>query len=102
MAGRLKELDSVRGLAAATVVLSHTTIVLPIIAKPTFGRPGGEWVNALKYSPVHVFFAGYEAVIMFFILSGFVLSLPFHHGAGPSYREFLIKRIHRIYVPYIC
>jgi peptidoglycan/LPS O-acetylase OafA/YrhL len=32
MTDRLEELDSVRGLAAATVVLSHTTIVLPAIA----------------------------------------------------------------------
>jgi peptidoglycan/LPS O-acetylase OafA/YrhL len=100
MTDRLEELDSVRGLAAATVVLSHTTIVLPAIAAGAGVATG--LTAVLKYSPAHVLFAGHEAVITFFILSGFVLSLPYHAGRAPGYGPFLVKRVFRIWVPYVC
>lgn len=44
--------------------------------------------------------AGHEAVILFFLLSGFVLSLPYLRPSPPGYGPFLVKRVFRIYVPY--
>jgi peptidoglycan/LPS O-acetylase OafA/YrhL len=38
---------------------------------------------------------------MFFVLSGFVLFLPFFRGVAGTYRTFVIKRILRIYIPYL-
>lgn len=44
---------------------------------------------------------GRSAVILFFILSGFVLSLPFFREPRPGYGGFVVRRICRIYLPYI-
>jgi peptidoglycan/LPS O-acetylase OafA/YrhL len=45
--------------------------------------------------------AGHEAVLLFFVLSGFVLTLPFLKPVQPGYPSYLIKRICRIYLPYL-
>lgn len=48
--------------------------------------------------------AGNEAVILFFLLSGLVLALPFLNGleiTKRNYGYFVIKRITRIYLPYV-
>jgi peptidoglycan/LPS O-acetylase OafA/YrhL len=88
---RFSQLDSLRGLAALTVVLSHFSLVIP----------NSEMVTKLKYTPLHIFWGGHEAVIMFFLLSGFVLSIPYFENKQSSYLSFLIKRLCRIYIPYL-
>ena len=45
--------------------------------------------------------AGYEAVLLFFILSGFVLALPATNGKPQPYATFVTRRVFRIYVPYL-
>lgn len=45
--------------------------------------------------------AGSESVMLFFVLSGFVLSLPFYSNQQPKYGQYIIKRTCRIYIPYI-
>lgn len=97
---RLRELDSLRGLAAFTVVIHHFLLVIPAIYLYTYGQESFWQVNLLKYTLLHLLWAGHEAVIFFFILSGFVLSLPFLDGRGGKYSHFLIKRVCRIYLPY--
>jgi len=59
------------------------------------------WLKIIKFSPLHIFWAGHEAVLFFFVLSGFVLSLPYL-GAREAvpYWLYLTKRILRIYPPY--
>lgn len=94
---RIDELDSLRGLAAATVLFHHFLISLPGIETPAAGKTFVKWIS---FPPLHILWAGSQAVILFFVLSGFVLSLPFLHGK-PSYFGFIIKRVFRIYVPYI-
>jgi peptidoglycan/LPS O-acetylase OafA/YrhL len=47
------------------------------------------------------FSAGREAVILFFILSGFVLSIPAINSRAQTYPVFITRRIFRIYFPYI-
>jgi peptidoglycan/LPS O-acetylase OafA/YrhL len=86
---RLIELDSLRGLAALSVVLTHFISTTPI--KNDF----------IGFTPLRIFWGGHEAVILFFILSGFVLSLPFYKGNDNYYPSYVIKRIFRIYVPYM-
>lgn len=88
---RLSELDALRGLAALSVVVWHffcATYTLPKV-----------W-GAL-FMPAYWITRGDGAVVMFFVLSGFVLSLPFLAGRGPSYKVFVIRRICRIYLPYL-
>jgi peptidoglycan/LPS O-acetylase OafA/YrhL len=48
-----------------------------------------------------LFFNGRCAVILFFLLSGFVLTLPYKRGNELSYGTFVLRRIARIYVPYL-
>ncbi len=45
--------------------------------------------------------AGHEAVILFFLLSGFVLTIPYLLPDPPGYLRFLTRRVIRIYVPYL-
>ncbi len=51
----IKELDSLRGLAAVTVLINHYMIVLPIIPIDTHIQSNLGIVNLLKYSPLHFF-----------------------------------------------
>jgi peptidoglycan/LPS O-acetylase OafA/YrhL len=54
-----------------------------------------------EYGILRVTVAGSEAVTLFFVLSGFVLSLPFYSNKHFNYGTYAIKRICRIYIPYI-
>jgi peptidoglycan/LPS O-acetylase OafA/YrhL len=91
---RYAELDSLRGIAAMLVFLFHIAMVLP-----DSWREGLLW-NALNYSPFHIALSGKIHVIFFFILSGFVLSLPYFYRKENSYLSFIIKRFCRLYFPY--
>ncbi|OKP95380.1 acyltransferase [Paenibacillus sp. P46E] len=89
---RYEELDSLRGIAALTVLFGHILLVF----KENF------WTSALfKFGPLKGLVAGGEAVILFFVLSGFVLSIPFYSGKKLNYATYALKRICRIYLPYI-
>ncbi|WP_087955700.1 acyltransferase family protein [Bacillus cereus] len=87
MSKRIKELDSMRGLAALTVVFGHFCLMLPSLP------------NSIKFSPLRFLWAGGEAVIVFYVLSGFVLSMALYHSKT-NYWGYLIKRFVRIYIPY--
>lgn len=97
-AARYIELDSLRGVAALVVVFSHVLGVLPSLDDY---EPSNWFESALIYSPLHALWAGTEAVTLFFVLSGFVLSLPFHGARNGTYPEYLFRRICRIYLPYL-
>jgi len=87
--GRLEELDSLRGIAALTVLSQH--LLFSVVAVP----------KLVDYSPLHVLWAGHEAVIFFFVLSGFVLALPFVDGRPFDFAPYAIKRVFRIWLPYV-
>jgi peptidoglycan/LPS O-acetylase OafA/YrhL len=90
---RYKQLDSLRGIAAFFVFLSHCFLALPINDRVALN---------VKASPLGVLLNGNSAVMFFFVLSGFVLSLPFIDGRRPlSIAEFYLKRIFRIYPAYL-
>jgi peptidoglycan/LPS O-acetylase OafA/YrhL len=91
---RFRELDALRGLAASIVVFDHFQLLWPWEAKPA-------WLQCALASPLGLLVAGHEAVILFFLLSGFVLTLPYLHPGAPGYLAFLVKRVFRIYVPYL-
>lgn len=86
---RFLELDSLRGLAAFAVVLGHFRGGLATSPPQTF----------LVIS--RLFGSGHAAVVLFFLLSGFVLTGPYLQPQWPAYTAFLIKRICRIWLPYI-
>jgi peptidoglycan/LPS O-acetylase OafA/YrhL len=90
---RYVQLDSLRGLAACAVVACHATNILPGF----YDEPHQYWL--LTGTPLGLLRAGHAAVIFFFVLSGFVLSLPFLKGPV-SYPAFIGRRICRIWIPY--
>lgn len=50
---------------------------------------------------LHPVLAGHEAVVLFFLLSGFVLSLSTWKGSTLTYKDYIVRRVCRIYVPYL-
>jgi peptidoglycan/LPS O-acetylase OafA/YrhL len=90
---RYEQLDSLRGLAACSVVVCHATNVLPGV----YDDPHRLWW--LTETPLALLRAGHAAVVFFFVLSGYVLALPFLKGTV-SYPAFLLRRVCRIWIPY--
>lgn len=96
---RFEQLDSLRGLAALTVMIGHYLFIFPTFSSETGNDGILTWL--LKSSPLYLLRSGHEAVLLFFVLSGFVLSLQFYKNTKINYRDFAIKRFFRIYIPYI-
>ncbi|MBF0257647.1 MAG: acyltransferase [Desulfamplus sp.] len=106
---RLDYLDTVRGFAALAVLWSHFAL--------GFGLPGG--LMRYENTPLQIFWDGLAGVSMFFVLSGFVLSLKYFNpdientsvssGSDRSrigfdaneILKFCVKRIFRILPPFL-
>ena len=95
---RLVFLDSIRGLAALAVVWSH------------FAQGYGSLVpiqKMIENTPLHMFWDGSAAVSMFFVLSGFVLSLKYLQPLDPvtpsrlRFSTFYTSRFCRISLPFV-
>ncbi|HEX2053186.1 MAG TPA: acyltransferase [Actinomycetota bacterium] len=100
--GRYRSLDGVRGLAAFAVVVCHCFLTIPALAQAyvdpnVMDRTSPSGIAA--FSPLHVAWAGTEAVYLFFVLSGFVLTLPFARANPASWAGYYPKRILRLYLP---
>jgi len=89
---RFYELDSMRGIAALVVLGNHFRNMFYPNATFLHG-----WQSIFLYPLV----SGRESVMFFFLLSGFVLALPFFRGSNPPYFVFVCRRILRIYGPYL-
>lgn len=94
---RLEFLDSIRGLAALAVLFGHSLIFEwpPIVRR------------VLDLPLVNIPFNGREAVAMFFVLSGYILSRPYfalpetHRPARKLFiPAFYLRRFTRIWLPW--
>ncbi|GGH81623.1 peptidoglycan/LPS O-acetylase OafA/YrhL [Pullulanibacillus pueri] len=90
---RFEQLDSLRGLAASCVLIGHVSLVFPAVPLLV--------TQLLTWSPLRILVNGGGAVMFFFVLSGFVLALPFLSQTKVEYFPYLIKRIFRIYIPFV-
>lgn len=81
---KLEKLEAVRGAAAVYVVLHHT-ISYDV-----------EWMG-LNLGILLRF--GQEAVITFFLLSGFVIAYSFNRSTNRSFGSYFANRFCRIYIP---
>jgi peptidoglycan/LPS O-acetylase OafA/YrhL len=91
-------LTGLRGVAAAWVLAYHGWLFAGSVS---LRLPLG--AVALDFTPL--FRCGYFGVDLFFVLSGFLLALPFHraaaaHKARPSLRRFWMQRCRRVLPAY--
>jgi peptidoglycan/LPS O-acetylase OafA/YrhL len=90
---RLDYLDSVRGLAAFTVIVYHFI--------------GWRWAETLNFKLGAMVFNGSDAVSLFFVLSGLVLSWKYFEPDtslpidGLHYRSYVVNRVVRLYLPFL-
>lgn len=99
---RLTSLDGLRGLAAFIVVVHHGVLTLPSAAAQLNGPDRSSPAWWITYTPVHLLWAGGEAVLVFFVLSGLVLALPQLRPPRPgTWLPYYLKRTVRLYVPVI-
>lgn len=93
---RFGELDAIRGLAALSVLLFHMFMFWELVEQT---RPG--WAPLVfDWSPLRVLLTG-KTTLFFFVLSGFVLAYPYFSGRAPAYVPYVIRRVVRVYVPYL-
>ena len=81
---KLEKLDALRGLAALYVVIHHSV---------------SNSVMLFGLNIAFLFRFGEEAVILFFLLSGFVINYSFVKGRDKTFRTYFFKRATRIYIP---
>ena len=79
--GRLTELDSLRGVAAACVVLFHLTF----------------WYDSFHISPIQVPWSHY-GVELFFVISGYVIFMTLNRARAMA--EFVVSRVARLMPAY--
>jgi peptidoglycan/LPS O-acetylase OafA/YrhL len=103
--GRIAALDSVRGIAAFIVVIHHCFLTRAVYSDFFFTQwktPATGLVSWIfLYTPARLVWAGYEAVTLFYVLSGLVLALPWVEGRAPEYKKYAIRRMCRLYIPYV-
>ncbi len=96
---RLRSLDGLRGVAAAVVVLHHLLLVVSPKLAAQFGDRFGSALWWLNDTPLTLFTAGAQAVLVFFVLSGLVVALPGIRSGRVSWAGFLSGRMLRLYIP---
>ena len=73
---RIDYMESIRGLAAVQVLLLHSfAAFLPGLVYAVPGSPAV--LRQIHLSPLFFLYDGYSAVYVFFVLSGYVLTLSF-------------------------
>lgn len=99
---RDKSLDGLRGVAALGVVAHHLACAFfPwLIFGAAFTQHARiEWW--FGRTPLYVFLAGDFMVLLFFVLSGYVLAKPFFHSADRQPGIAVVRRHVRLAIPYL-
>ena len=99
MASRIVGLDALRFLCALCVVQGHLRIGETLVFE-RMERPG-HLVRTLRmlYNQGLPVPTGPNAVIVFFVISGFCIHFPYRHGRRVQARQFLVRRYIRIGLP---
>lgn len=98
---RIAPLDGLRGMAALVVVVYHVFLTQAALAAP-YADPSAPVEGPVwwaTFSPLHLFWAGPEAVSVFFVLSGLVLALPAVASGRLNLWDYYPRRLVRLYLP---
>lgn len=104
MTNKVNSAESIRGLASIAVVLSHTSLVF-FPQLHNFSQsdivPKYDFLEFIHNSPFAFFYSGTGAVFVFFVLSGYVLSLSTlkTDNVSKKLKTSLIKRYPRLAIP---
>lgn len=93
MSTRLKSLQGLRGIAALTVAVSHFLAAFYLTGKDT-----GTALESLRPASHLIGILAHKAVWIFFVLSGFVLTLQLN-SSRHTYIRYLGARLIRLYIP---
>lgn len=89
---RFAHIDSLRAIAALLVVWMHTSELFVLFSAPS--------IQNKIYDVAHVMDFGRVGVVVFFAISGFVIPSSLRGDRLECCREFLIKRLFRLYPVY--
>ncbi|MCB9168948.1 MAG: acyltransferase [Flavobacteriales bacterium] len=92
----IPEIDGLRFIAIGAVLLLHAHDWSMI----DLGITDNGQVAGLRFTDRWLRLGGY-GVDIFFVISGFILSLPLLQGARFSYRKYILRRLTRLEPPYI-
>jgi peptidoglycan/LPS O-acetylase OafA/YrhL len=88
----LPDLESLRGIAIGLVLIAH------VISYANHGEVRGSWASSLAA----LFIGGHTGVTLFFVLSGYLVSIPFlRAGRSVSLRHYFARRALRILPLYV-
>jgi len=96
---RLEWIDVLRAIAALGVAIFHS---MPALWVGMYrSRPGSlsRFDHLVSYLSIPAHF-GYAGVMLFFLVSGFVIHLPNAYGGSFDARSYFARRFGRIYPPY--
>jgi peptidoglycan/LPS O-acetylase OafA/YrhL len=102
VADRNASLDGLRGVAAISVVFYHAILHHEILVGTTLIEPIQDMTtlrDVLTKMALFIF-NGNNAVLLFFVLSGFVLALSLEKSSGSAFgiaSKFVVRRICRLY-----
>ena len=96
---RAKALDGLRGCAALVVVAQHVMLTYELFAKSALENvsSGNLFIDAFTLSPLHIFWAGTEAVFLFFVISGYAVAKLAQNSKNNL--QFYLSRFVRLYLP---
>jgi len=94
----IPEMDGLRFAAIGMVVLFHLNGYLTVKSRLFYPTPPSDWLAQAAY-------VGFHGVELFFVISGFILGLPFaaHHLKGKPaicLRKYYLRRLTRLEPPY--
>lgn len=92
---RIAPLDGLRGLAALVVVVFHALLCKGEILAANGTGIGDE----IAVTPFAFLVSGGSAVVLFFVLSGFVLERSVRNKSSENWKPWLAARLSRLYFP---
>jgi peptidoglycan/LPS O-acetylase OafA/YrhL len=93
--GRVATLDGLRGVAALVVLFFHALLYKGEI----LSSDGGGFGDSIASSPLAFLVSGGSAVVLFFVLSGFVLERSIRERGPTGWTPWIRARLARLYLP---